>query len=277
MRSKFFVENKTTRKEKSLEEQSPYRKFRTNLLKNTVLAITTVPAEGMALRRIFYVLEHPKAVPVPYLATLKTIGPKGLFSGPLSRSAYCLTGNFATLQGIHYFGSDYKGMFLTTLFKNSIIPVFLISNARQTGLNFSQTLSYVNTNIKYPVVHASFFFRNLVANSCLPPGFFVRNYSYQALGESNTTIPTLLGFGTSVFASTIINAFLKPFFTGAYPLSNRYMAAWQFPGIIPLLFRESASLGLIFGNTSPQKKGAALDREVDADCEENSPPAPVIK
>lgn len=236
-------------------KKSAQQQFVATLPKNIFLALVTVPFEGLALRRIFDILDNPQAKPVSYYDTIKKIGAKGLFAGPISRTNYCLVGNYATLWGVDNFGSDYLGLLKTTIIKNAVLPFFLVSNARQVNMNFTKTLSFVAKGVIDPVVHLSFFSRNLAANFCgVLPGFRVRDYSYQLLGESNTQIPTLLGFTTSVFASTLMNAFLKPFFTGTYPLPTRRAAATSFPAILPLIAREAASLGLIFGNTSPQKK-----------------------
>lgn len=233
---------------------TPAEKFLSNAPKNTALALVTVPSEALALRRIFDRLSHPQNKAVSYANILKNIGPGGLCKGALSRTGYCLTGNFATLQGVHYFGSDYQGLFLTTLAKNMILPVFLTSNARQIGYNAAQTFTYVAKGVIDPVIHSSFFFRNLVANSCLLPGFMVRDYCHQAMDETHTQIPTLLGLSTSVVLSTAINAFLKPFFTGNYPVNIRWATAVKMPGVLPLIMRELCSLSLVFFNTSAKEK-----------------------
>lgn len=237
--------------------------FYAGLPKNTLLALLTVPPEGLALRRIFYTLDNPSIKPPAYMEVLKNIGLKGLFAGVISRTSYCLTGNFATLLGIDYFGKDVQGIIKTTVAKNCILPLFLASNARQTNRDFYETLIFMAKGVKDPVVHLSFFFRNLVANSCLLPGFMVRDYSYKAMNESNTQTPTLLGFATSVTASTLMNAFLKPFFTGHYELKTRWGAAFSMPAKFPLLMREFASLALIFGNTPLEKEQVCEEKEID--------------
>ncbi|WP_133140636.1 hypothetical protein [Legionella genomosp. 1] len=233
---------------------SPQRKFIDSLPRNTCLALATVPTEGLTLRRIFYCLDNPGSKPPSYIETLKNIGFKGLFAGPGSRVSYCLVGNFSTLLGVDYFGSDYKGLFMTTVAKNSILPLFLVSNARQMNLNWPQTFQFMANSIKDPIVHSSFFFRNFVANSCLLPGFMTRDFLYRVMDESNTTVPAFGGLAVSLTASTLTNSFLKPFFTGKYSLRVRLAVAIQFPAKLSLSIRELASLGLIFGNTRPQKK-----------------------
>ncbi len=239
-------------------KQNSRQVFLANFKKNFLLALGTVPFEGMALHRILYMHAHPKVKPLSYADTLKEIGLNGLFAGLMTRATYCLTGNFATLEGMRYFGSDFQGLFLTALAKNSILPLFLASNARQINYNWPQTFHYVAKGVVNPVFHFSFCFRNLVANFCLAPGLKVRDKTYEKMNESNTQIPMLLGFGTSVLASAVINSFLKPFFTGVdtYSLKMRYLTALRTPAMLPLLLRESASLGLIFFNTSPKKAGS---------------------
>jgi len=269
MKTRLFTSNKNSNDSTaSSTKLTPAQVFTGNLPKNIALALFTVPSEGMALRRIFYTLDNPNTKPITYTATFKSIGVKGLFAGTMSRTTYCLTGNFATLIGIDYFGSDYQGLFKTTVAKNAILPLFLASNARQTNRNVSETFSFMAKGAKDPVVHLSFFFRNLVANSCLLPGFMVRDYCYQVMNETNTKIPTLLGFTTSVTASTLMNAFLKPFFTGIYPVKTRWTVAASIPAKLPLMFRECASLGLVFGNTSPKK---GMIREAEATVKTSHP------
>jgi len=243
-------------KGKSSDDSTPSSAevFAKNLPKNVALAASSVPCEAMALRRITYKLDNPYTKPPSYMAVHQAIGNQGLFAGSLSRIIYCLTGNFATVTGIGYFGSNSEGILKTTVVKNAILPLFLASNARQLNLDPSQTFRFMAKSIKDPVVHLSFFARNLLGNSCLLPGFMVRDYSFQMMNESNTTIPTFLGFGTSVAASTMMNAILKPLFTGSYTFKTRCMAAASLPAKFPLMLRELASLGLVFGNTSPKKK-----------------------
>ncbi|WP_131793002.1 hypothetical protein [Legionella birminghamensis] len=145
--------------------------------------------------------------------------------------------------------------------KNAILPLFLVSNARQINLNWAQTHQFVVKSIKDPVVHSSFFFRNFIANSCLLPGFMTRDFLYQIMGESNTYAPALGGLLVSLTASTLMNSFLKPMFTGKYTLGVRLTVAFQLPAKLSLSVRELASLGLIFGNTSA-KKNLANELEV---------------
>lgn len=225
--------------------------FLKNLPTNTSLALFTVPAECLAVRRILTLLgDHPK---IPYLSVIKSLGIQKLFSGSISRLSYFLTGNFATLQGIEYFGSDSRGLFLTSVVKNIILPLSLLANARQSCLPWSKTAPFIVKSSLDPTCHASFFLRNLISNSCLLPGFMARDHYYHVIGKSDTTIPNLLGLTISGITSALMNTFLKPFFTGKYPLKNRCAIAIKFPALIPLLFRETASMTLVFANSSPRE------------------------
>ena len=216
-----------------------------------MLAFCTIPVECLAVRRILSLLDNqPK---LRYVASIQNIGMRKLFSGSLSRLSYCLTGNLATLQGIEYFGSDSRGLFLTALVKNIILPLSLLANARQSCLSWSKTISFVAKSSIDPVVHSSFFLRNLIANSCLIPGFIVRDHYYQVLGKSDSKIPTLIGLTVSAITSALMNTFLKPFFTGKYLAKDRIRTAIKFPALIPLLLRETASVSLIFANSSPKE------------------------
>lgn len=241
-------------------------KFLKNLMTNTFLALGTVPAECLAVRRILSLLENPTSTSsfilsntvnpsrLSYVATIRAIGIRKLFSGSFSRLSYCLAGSFATLQGMDYFGADSRGLFCTAVVKNLILPLSLLANARQGGLPLSKTFHFVAKSSVDPVVHTSFFLRNLLANSCLLPGFFVRDHLYQVMGESDSKIPTVVALMVSSLTSTFMNGFLKPFFTGKYLIGARYATAIKFPALVPLLFRETASGALIFLNSSPRSQ-----------------------
>jgi hypothetical protein len=233
-------------------EPTPKDIFIKNLPKNILLALCTVPAECLAVRRILFSLDHSERAPLSYTSTLRQIGLRSLFSGSTSRLSYCLGGTFATLQGIHTFGSDYRGLFITAVVKNIILPLSLLANARQTQLSWQETISFVRKGSFDRGAHISFFSRNLLANSCLIPGFFARDYCYQVLGEKNTALPALVGLTVSTITSTGMNVLLKPFFTGKYPLEVRYTVAKKLPAALPIFFRELASIGVIFANSSPK-------------------------
>ena len=219
-----------------------------------------MPGEALTLRRIYNVLDHPDIQPISYFETIKNMGLRGTFAGWKERVSYCLIGNGFTLALLPICGSDYQGLGAIACAKNLILPVFLGSNARQMGLDPKKTLAFVIKGVKDPATHLSFFFRNLAANSCLLPGFALRDYYYQATGETNQKWATLLGFGVSAGTSTLMNAFLKPFFTVKpastenYPISIRWKTAAKLPAKFSLLLRELPSLGLIFSNTSPKSR-----------------------
>lgn len=227
--------------------------FFSSFLTNFFLAIASVPSETMAVRRIINRLENSNNKP-SYYSTIKKIGLKALLQGAISRVIYCLTGNFFTIQGVYYLGSDPKSLFLIACGKNSLLPLSLFCNARQGGFSYRDSLHFLTKGVRDPVVHLSFFLRNLIANSCLAPGFMVRDYLYQSSGEVDTKIPTLSGYTTSVLTSAIMNTFLKPFFTGKFPFQNRYQTAFKLHGLVAILLREAASIGLVFANTFPQKR-----------------------
>ena len=226
-------------------------KFLKNLIPNSLLAFSTIPAECLAVRRILTFLDNKARL--PYLSTIKNLGMRKLFSGSLSRLSYCLTGIFATLQGLEYFGADCKGVFYTAAVKNIILPLSLLANARQGCLSLSKTFHFVAKGSVDPVVHSSFFLRNLLSNSCLLPGFIVRDHCYQIMGKSDSKIPTILGITVSSITSGLMNSFLKPFFTGKYTGAMRLKTAIKLPALIPLIGRETASAILIFANSSPRE------------------------
>lgn len=225
------------------------------------MAFSTVPLELFAVRRIVSMLQSPQTAAPSYRKML--IGmkiheggqgmAKELFNGAGARTTYCLLGNFATLQGIHWFGSDLKGLFATAVIKNGILPFSLWSNAAQTNLSLAKTIDSIAKGCINPVVHASFFARNLLSNVSLYPGFLVRDYCYQQTDKA--TLSTLLGFGTSLGISSVLNSFLKPFFTaGNFSNSTRLKVARTFPAFAMIALRESVSAGFQFAHTSPQKR-----------------------
>lgn len=226
-------------------------KFLENLIPNTLLAFSTIPAECLAVRRILSLLGNQAKL--PYLSTIRILGTRKLFSGSFSRLSYCLTGIFATLQGLDYFGADAKGLFFTAVVKNIILPLSLLANARQGCLSLSKTFHFVAKSSIDPVVHSSFFLRNLLSNYCLLPGFIVRDHCYQVMGKSDSKIPIILGITVSSITSGVMNSFLKPFFTGKYTGVMRLKTAIKLPALIPLIGRETASAILIFANSSPRE------------------------
>jgi hypothetical protein len=219
------------------KDLSPREIFVKNLPKNILMALFTVPAECLAVRRILHLLHFPDNPPTTYIHSLKQLGLKNLFAGSMSRIGYCLGGNFITLQGIHQFGSDFTGLFKIALIKNTILPLSLLANARQSQLSWKDTLSFVHRGSLDRGAHISFFCRNLLANTCLLPGFHARDYCYTVLEEKNTFIPSSCGLIISTITSTVMNVILKPFFTGKYPLNVRYIAVKRFPGAFPICLR----------------------------------------
>lgn len=121
------------------QPDSPQYKFCDAFTRNFLLALVTVPSERFCLEEIFFCLNNPGIKPPAYRKTFNEIGLKRLFSGAGARVSYCLSGNFATLVGLNHFGSDYEGLFKTAVAKNLVLPIFLISNARQINLNWHQT------------------------------------------------------------------------------------------------------------------------------------------
>ena len=270
--SSFFREHHQENKKKVLkthvsadhsktEMKTPNQVFYSNLGQNISLSVAYVPAEGLALRRIFYMLDHSQLPSPSYVDTIKKIGLSGLFSGVITRTSYCLLANFVTLHGIHYFGSNYDGLFKTSLVQNATLPIFIASNARQMGLNVQETVKFVGKGFGDPVVHASFLLRNSMMNSCVFLGLSVRDRFYQANGEKQKGLSSVLGLCTSVTSATLMLSFLKPFYTGSYPFPARVRVATTLPAKFPLLIREFTSMSLIFGNTSPKGKQGPLKPE----------------
>lgn len=244
----------------TLATESPPSQFLKNLPLNSFMAFTTVPVELLAVRRVVHVMAYPETCPPPYSSVLKRMtlqnGGRGLgielFTGAFARTSYCLIGNFATLQGIHWFGSDPLGLFTTAVMKNAILPFSLWSNAAQNSYSLAQTISSISRGCLDPMVHGSFFARNLLSNSSLYPGFLVRDYCYER--TNNAKLSTLLGFGTSLSISGILNAFLKPLFTaGDFSRATRFKAACTFPALSAIALRESVSAAFQFAHTSPKK------------------------
>lgn len=225
------------------------------------MAYTTVPVELFAVRRIVSLMHTPNTAVPSYYTVFKGMkiheGGQGitkeLFNGAFARTSYCLIGNFATLQGIHWFGSDLQGLFTTAVMKNAILPFSIWSNAAQTNLSLANTIDCIAKGCINPVAHGAFFARNLLSNSSLYPGFLVRDYCYQQ--TDNTKLSSMLGFSTSLAISSVLNSFLKPFFTaGNFANTTRLKVARTFPAFAMIALRESVSAGFQFAHTSPQKR-----------------------
>lgn len=233
---------------------STQQKFLLNLPNNASMALFTVPAEGLAVRRIMHRLDNNSA-PMSYKELSRRIGIAGLFQGAGSRVSYCLLGNFLTLTGMQQFGSDWDGLTKTAVCKNILVPVSLFCNARQCGKNYSETGLFVAKGSVSASVHFSFFLRNLLAAYCLWPGMQVREKLFKRMGESNSNLPTALGWMTSTMIATGMNVGLKPFFTGnGHSLQRKWLVASRFTAFCPLLVREGASNAIVFWNLPELKK-----------------------
>lgn len=193
---------------KKLMSCTPYKGFLDNLPVNTGLALMTVPCEAMAVQKILAALQYE---PKTYKEILARIGSKGLWVGTGYRVGYVLTGTFATVLGVDTFGKDFEGMTKTSVAKNILLPLSLFSNARQTGMPWPETFKFVAMGSLSPIVHGSFFARNFLANLCLIPGFEAKAY----LEREYPAHAVFGGYLVAAGGSTLLNAALKPFFTGA--------------------------------------------------------------
>lgn len=241
------------------EQMKPLRNFAANLPQNIGLAIATTPTERLALERIRFTIKNPTLKPPSYSSTIQDLKLSGLFAGTHARTSYCLIGNFSTLIGISFLGNDTYGLIATAGLKNIIFPVFIWSNAKQSKYTKAETTESILKGMIDPGGHAAFFFRNVLANICLIPGFKVCNYTYQALGEKDETIPKALGLITSLACSTMMNSLTKPVFTdpAKFPLLKRLETVPLAPGKFAIAGREICSLLLMFGSIHPQKASQA--------------------
>ena len=267
-RNKFFNQlnnyiNKEKNDIKKPLKKTPFQTFSSNLPKNITLAALSIFPEGLVLNRIEFLLNNPNSRPISYLQILQTKNFWELFAGPFSRTAYCLSGTFATVYGMDYFGDDYAGMVKIAAAKNGILPIFLFSNARQMNRDYRGSFIYTFQGIKMPVIHWNFFLRNLLANTCLWPGLQMRDYIFQKSGESETTLATFIGLFTSVTLSGSFNSFLKPFITGTndqlgnpFDLVTRYKVARRFPALSAMILREIFTIAIPFFNSSPKGRQA---------------------
>lgn len=247
---------------KLFDQFKPVLDFTYGLSKNIAIASASAPWERVALWRISFAMTSPNAIPPSYYQTIKTLKWKGLTQGAYARTIYCLSGNFSTLVGIRFFGDDYKGLFLTTVMKNGIYPLFLWCNAKQQNYTSAELKASIFAGSKDIKAHGSFFARNLLANYCLMPGFWARDYSYKILGENNEALAKTIGLFTSLTFSTAMNTILKPLFTDPrkYSFADRWSAAKRFPGFWAIALREAASLSLIFGNSDIKKDEPAAPK-----------------
>lgn len=243
-------------------KSSPLATYWSNLPGSLFFAWITVPAEALTLNRIFHYFNYPNTKPISYLNIMKEFGVKGLYKGAIARVSYCTAGTFTTLYGLHLTNDNWL---LTTALKNPLnLPLSLFSNAQQSGYNLSKTLSFVGKGVLDPVGNATFFIRNGAGSLCWALGLEVRDRTYQILGESNTQIPTAAGILTGGAAATLMNAWVKPFFTGKNSVTIKLAAANALiKDCWPLGMREGASAAIFFFNKpfTKQKNEKKLDEE----------------
>ncbi len=239
-----------TQAENSSRELTPTQKFIQNLPRNASLSFATVPIERLAVDRILFLLNHPEGEAAPYLNAVQNLGIKKLFAGSGSRIAYVLGGNLASVKGIEVFGADFQGLFVTSVFKNAVLPLSLLSNARQNQMSWDQTRMFLQKGCLDLGCHGSFFWRNLLSNYCLIPGFYVEKQCYKAFGDERAILATLMGLSVSGSISGVMNTALKPFYTGKFPPQVRRSVAKGLPSLVPVIFRETISHSLIFASSS---------------------------
>lgn len=256
------------------KKETVNEKFKHNLLPSVALAAFSIPFESAAVKTVIKKLDNPNAK-VPFLQILRDSGLKGATKGAYSRVFYCLWGQYLNLWGLEKFGTDVLGVAATTTLKNFALPPFVISNARQNNYNLRETIDFFKRTIKCGEVHAFFWGRNFAGNMLgLVPGIYVRDYLYQANGQKDTALPTFAGWSAALVASTIMNSFLKPWFTGSYSVSVRLRVALQLPAWIEIAGREGASLAISFLNMPFQKKEVAkVDGAVTAAKEPRETPS----
>lgn len=234
------------------KKRTPTERFLGDIFKNSALAFATVPLEGLAVRRVLIMIEKPDVKPPSYTTVIETVGLRGLFAGYGSRVFYCLGGNFGTVLGVHVLGPDFYGLLGTAVAKNCILPLSLVSNARQNNYSWAQTITFVSRGVRDPLVHLSFFSRNFASALCLIPGFKVRDQLHAKWGEEHSQLSTLAGLNVSLVVAAVMNSFIKPLFTGKADPRIKMRVAVTFPAFVAIGLREAVSMILIFGSTSPK-------------------------
>lgn len=224
-----------------------------NFPQSVFFAFCTVPMEALILHRLLHYFNYPNTKPAPYSERIKELGWKNLYKGFLARIAYCAGGTLTTVTLLEATNGNWL---LTTLLKNPLnLPFSLFSNARQTGSSVSDSLHFVRRGVLDPVVNASFLARNGAGNLCWAFGLEIRDRLYHGMGESNTQIPTAAGILTGGATATLMNAWLKSFFTGKYPFAIKLAAANALiKDCWPLGVREFASTSIFFFNKPFPKK-----------------------
>ena len=230
-----------TTMKKKLISYTPYKRFFDKLPQNTSFALVTVPLEALAVQKILAALQNK---PTTYQKILARIGFKGLWAGTGYRVGYVLCGTFATVLGVDTFGKEFEGMTKTSLAKNALLPLSLLSNARQTGMPWKETIPFVAKGSLSPIVHGSFFARNYLANLCLIPGFQTKKY----LDKDYPDQAVVGGFMVAVCSSTVLNTALKPFFTGASTWPRPLKVAWSGTAMGAICMRELMTSAVIFGS-----------------------------
>ncbi|KTC93742.1 hypothetical protein [Legionella drozanskii] len=215
-----------------------------------LLAGATAPLELLTIKRI----ADPKYKLTPYSGIMKELGIKGLIQGWGARVLYCSVGTFTTIGLLDYTDNN---LFLTTVLKNPLnLPLSLFSNAQQNGKNLKESFKFVGGSVFNLTVNASFLARNFAGILCWEMGVKVRDYIYKSSGESNTQGATTAAILTSGISATIMNAWLKPFFTGKGPLGLKLaIANALLKDCWPLAGREFISTTMYFINKPfPEKE-----------------------
>lgn len=234
------------------EPPSPPQLFIDNFARNTLLAFLTVPPEGLAVRRILYLLNNPNQPAPSYISAIRN---GNLFMGWHARTSYCLLGNFSNLVGLKIWEDDSRPVALlkTTALKNLILPFSLWSNEVQDGKTTKESWRRICTESFVIKKHAWFFSRNFLSNFGLWPGLEARDYVYQK--SDNVNLAQIIGFTTSCIFSGILNSFVKPGMTkGDYPPAVVLKTACRLPALTMIIIRESVSVGFQFFHTSPKNR-----------------------
>jgi hypothetical protein len=224
-----------------------------------LLAGATAPLELLTIKRI----ADPKYKLTPYSRIMKELGIKGLIQGWSARILYCTGGTCTTIGLLDYTDNN---LFLTTVLKNPLnLPLSLFSNAQQNGKNFKESFKFVGSSVFNLTVNASFLARNFAGIACWEMGVKVRDYLYKSSGESNTQWATTAAIFTSGISATVMNAWLKPFFTGKGPFGLKLaIANALLKDCWPLVGREFISTTMYFINKPfPEKKKQEPLEELD--------------
>ena len=235
------------------EKKSPAMLFLQDFPKNSFLAYGTIPLEDLAVRRLKAITSNPTATPPSYYSVIRSVGASGLFAGAFARTAYCFSGNLATLIGNEQFGVSSLGILATSACKNIILPLSLWSNAAQTNTSLKETIEFIKKDTLCPKAHGAFFARNAFSIWCLSMGFKASDLCYEH--TDNVALSKVFGVTTASTIAGVANAFLKPFFflgTGT-PGTTRLLMASKLPALAVITLRESVSALFQFAHREPQK------------------------